>query len=333
MKDMYNDRTKSNAQLISTQNSYPEQINKIRYNYEEYGGIINPLNIKLKPKNKMNILPYKPIQNQKQLSSELNYQVICIIILVSFVLGFASFLLVHFLQKSESKSNIITATFIGKEKKIIVLFNEKFEKLIDKIILKEDKNSLRHLDQEISSRIYNNTNNKDSIEIDLIFKSSILDLSYMFEGCSNLTKIVLSNISSSNINNLSNMFANCYNLEEINLESFDTSKVKRMDGLFKGCNNLPGIIGLEQLDTSSLNNITGMFVNCGNIFYINLSSFDLDKIAEKENVFDNNSNLQYIDLRNSKNIINYINKIFNIEFIKKNNQSRHFGGGIRCRGR
>jgi len=268
MKDMYNDRTKSNAQLISTQNSYPEQINKIRYNYEEYGGIINPLNIKLKPKNKMNILPYKPIQNQKQLSSELNYQVICIIILVSFVLGFASFLLVHFLQKSESKSHKITITLSGDEK--IFLFNKKFEKLIDKIILKEDKNSLRHLDQELSSRIYNNPNNNDRIEIDLIFKSSIIDLSYMFEGCSNLIEIDLTNITSSDIDNLSNMFTNCSNLKKINLTKFDTSKVKRMDGLFKGCNNLSDIIGLEQLDTSSLNNITGMFVNCEKLFSINL---------------------------------------------------------------
>ena len=94
MKDIYNDRTKSNAQLFTTQNSYPEQINKIRYNNLEYGGIMNINNIRLKPK--MNILKFKP--EKKQLSSELNYRIVIIIIIIIFVLGIISVLLVYFLK-------------------------------------------------------------------------------------------------------------------------------------------------------------------------------------------------------------------------------------------
>ena len=99
MKDISNDRTKSNAQLFSTRNSYPEQINKIRFNNLEYGGIMNTNNIQLKPENKkhkMNIIQFKP--EKKQLSSELNYKVVGIIILVIFILGLISFILVYFLK-------------------------------------------------------------------------------------------------------------------------------------------------------------------------------------------------------------------------------------------
>ena len=99
MKDLSNDRTKSNAQLFSTQNSYPEQINKIRFNNLEYGGIMNTNNIRLNPENKkhkMNIITFKP--EKKKLSSQLDYKVVGILILVICILGFISFILVYFLK-------------------------------------------------------------------------------------------------------------------------------------------------------------------------------------------------------------------------------------------
>ena len=157
---MYNDRTKSNAHIFTTQNSYPEQINKIRYYNGEYGGIINPLNIRLKPINKMKILPNKP--EQKQLSSELNYKVICFIIIILFILGFISFFLVYFLKKPE-KINKITGVYKGKN---IKMFNETFENLINKILIKNQNNILRHLNQK---HLYTNTNENDIIEVEIYF--------------------------------------------------------------------------------------------------------------------------------------------------------------------
>ena len=119
MKDMYNDRTKSNDQLFSTQNSYPEQINKIRYKNLEYGGIMNSNNIRINPENKtqkMNILKIKP--EHKKLSPELNYKVVCIIILVVCVLGFISFIIVYFIKKAEKKdSKDSNSTLLNKTKK------------------------------------------------------------------------------------------------------------------------------------------------------------------------------------------------------------------------
>ena len=40
MKETYNDRTKSNAQLFTTQSNFTENINNIRLSSQQYGGIV-----------------------------------------------------------------------------------------------------------------------------------------------------------------------------------------------------------------------------------------------------------------------------------------------------
>ena len=99
------DKTKSNDQFITTTNpTYQEQLNKNKY----FGGnnnLNNIYNMNLVPKNKMNIIQNNKPNKQKQLSSDLNYKALCIIIVVLLFFGVISILLIYFLKQGISNEN------------------------------------------------------------------------------------------------------------------------------------------------------------------------------------------------------------------------------------
>lgn len=314
---MNNDRTKSNAILFSTQNSYAENINKLRNDSREYGGLMNKNNLRLASEKKMKILPFKPAQ--KILSSELNYKPLGIIILVIIILGFISFFLIYFLKEEKDNKKTspqtIRAFYSGNNKENISLINNKFSTLVNnKSIIMRRINITNEsiVIEENLDIVYNNSNNDEELLFEILVDSTVIDFSKMFEGCEDLFSIDFSNINSSNVNNLSNTFKNCTSLEKINLDLFNTSKVERMDGLFYSCENLLEIKGIETLDTTKLKNISEMFAYCENLIFVNLSKFNFSNIINKENFFINNENLQYIDFGNITNI--NISEIFQKEY-------------------
>ena len=313
---MNNDRTKSNAILFSTQNSYAENINKLRNDSREYGGLMNKNNLRLASEKKMNILPFKPAQ--KILSSELNYKPLGIIILVIIILGFISFFLIYFLKEEKdnkkTSSQTIIALYSGNNKENISLINNKFSPLINNksiIMRRIDLNNESIVIEENLDIIYNNSNKDEELLIEILVDSTVNDFSKMFEGCEDLFSIDFSYINSSNVKYLSNTFKNCTSLEKINLDLFDISNVERMDGLFYSCENLLEIKGIETLDTTKLNNISEMFAYCENLIFVNLSKFNFSDIINKENVFIDNENLQYIDFGNTTNISGTFQKEYN----------------------
>jgi hypothetical protein len=89
-----------------------------------------------------------------------------------------------------------------------------------------------------------------------------------------------------------------------------------MENLFTGCTNLSDLNEFEKLDTSKLENINEMFVNCTNLIDVNFPSLDLSRITQKENIFQNNTSLKYVDLSNSRNII--LSEIFSNDTINNN---------------
>ena len=147
------------------------------------------------------------------------------------------------------------------------------------------------------------------------------NLSTMFQGVNNLFYINLSNINSFFINEFSHTFENCSNLEVIDFTSFNSFNIKSMNSLFKGCSSLSNIIGLETIDTSSLENIEEMFVNCSTLSFINLSSFNLDKIKNKNRTFDNNESLKYVILKSTNNLNSTLYEIFNSTYFNENNNT------------
>ena len=300
MKEI-NDRTKSNENLFSTQNSYADKINNIRQENRQYGLPYNPNVLELK--NQMKILPNKPT-TVKILKSELNYKVVGILFVIIAILGISSIFIIlsikQNIEKKDNKDNKIIATFI---------YNETNENYINTELFKEKDFYLNIICIENKSIDYENFT-----KVEIFIKPDLKSINHMFSGCDNLLSIDLSNIASSYIQNMSHTFENCTNLKSINFTSFNSSNVTSMDSLFKGCKNLSIIIGLESLNTSSLNNIEGMFVGCESLTDVNLLAFNLDNIRYKSNVFDKNSFLNKIYLNYYESIIGYLDKIFNFTY-------------------
>jgi hypothetical protein len=298
MKEVYYDNTKSNVNLVSTQNSYADKINKIKYSMD-----VNKVYASnLKPKNKMNIISEKP--PTKKLSSSLNFKPLGFIFIAIIILSALSFFLLFFLKKAEKEYYIEAIINKVTTNDPIKLINQNQNKISrDKFELL-NKTSLRYLDEkEYDYKITNGTlfyEGKGIIKIKLYFNSPLSNLDHMFEGCKDIIYIDLSHIQPPSIESMSQTFKGCEKLQRINFDSIDTSKVKSMDSLFENCISLTDIIGIERFNTSSVDNISRMFYNCTDLIVANLSAFNIDTISNLKDTF-NNTNLKYIDLRNSYN--------------------------------
>ena len=300
MKEYYkDDRTKSSVQLFTTQNSCTDKINKIR-DMREFGGIINPLNIKLKPVNKMNILPHKQKPKVEKLNTEVNYKVVGILLLLICISAVISFFILFSIGLSKIKEYKIDLLYKCDNNEDCIKINSFNEKLYNgNIKINHIENSLRRMNEQKYSKF------------EMYIKSSLSRIDNMFENHTNLISVDLSNINSPFIKSMSHTFHNCTNLEIINFKSFNSKNIVSMDSLFKGCSNLLDLPGFENLDTSLMENISEMFVDCQNLSFVNLSSFDLSKIKGTNRIFDNNPSLKYIILRQSDNNNNTLSKINN----------------------
>ena len=202
-------------------------------------------------------------------------------------------------------------------------------------LLNESKIEIFLNDQKYDNKKYFQPKKEDLYEIKLKFASNITNMSYMFYGCSNLTKIDLSSFNTESVINMSNIFYDCSNLIKIDLSSLKIDNVNNMSFMFYNCSNLIKIglyfntnniinmsymfcncsnlkeINLSSLDTINVNNMSYMFCNCSNLININLSSFDTKNVTNMNSIFFRCSNLVKIDLSsfNTKNV-NSMNGIF-----------------------
>lgn len=125
-------------------------------------------------------------------------------------------------------------------------------------------------EQNIWDLTYENTewitllrNHTDLIEVLGANASNVVDMDYMFDGCSSLTTV--SSFDISNVSLMHYMFKGCSNLTTVPL--FNTSSVTEMDHLFDGCSSLTSV---PLFDTSNLTSMGWMFINCTNLSSIPL---------------------------------------------------------------
>ena len=147
---------------------------------------------------------------------------------------------------------------------------------------------------------------KDGLyKIQIKFNIKFKDCSYMFGGCSNLTKIDLSYFDTKNVTNMSYMFYYCFRLTNINLSSFDTKNVTNMNNMFRECYRLTNI-DLSSFDTKNVTDMSYMFRECYRLTNINLSSIDTKNVTNMRYMFYSCSNLTHIDLSSfiTKNVTN-----------------------------
>ena len=143
---------------------------------------------------------------------------------------------------------------------------------------------------------------------------NVVDMSFMFTGCSELSTLKLwTNSNTDNLLYIQYMFASLEKLGSINLEKITTSKVVNMDSVFSNCKNLFGSLRLVNFHSTALTTAKKMFENCVQLNSIYSPTFSPSLEVDTEDIFKNCRSLDYICMVNmNENMLNHLNSIFSI---------------------
>ena len=124
--------------------------------------------------------------------------------------------------------------------------------------------------------------------------SKLIDMSFMFQGCSGLTSLNLSGWNTSKLTYMVNMFVFCGSLTSLDVSNFNTSNVTEMSGMFGGCSGLTSL-DLSKWDTSKVTGMVSMFTLCTNLETLDLSGWDI-RITDMSSMFEGCANLRTIKM-------------------------------------
>ena len=154
--------------------------------------------------------------------------------------------------------------------------------------------------------VFTNFSSLTEIEsLDLLDTSNVVDMSWLFSGCNNLSSIDLGSFNTSNVTSMREMFSSCNALTSLDLSSFNTTNVTSMQGMFSGCNGLTNI-DLSNFNTSNVTSMSQMFDGCSGLASLDLSSFNTSNVSSMNTMFRNCNSLISLDLSsfNTNNVTN-----------------------------
>ena len=123
--------------------------------------------------------------------------------------------------------------------------------------------------------------------------AKVTNMSNMFYGCSGLTALDLSKFNTANVTNMWQMFYNCGGLTALDVSHFDTANVTITAAMFYGCSALTAL-DVSQFDTANVMQMFSMFSGCGGLTALDLSNFDTAKVTDMDKMFYGCSNLKTI---------------------------------------
>ena len=123
----------------------------------------------------------------------------------------------------------------------------------------------------------------------------VMDMSYMFENCSQLQSVDVSSFNTAKVTDMSSMFKDCKQLSGVDVSRFDTSKVSGMVAMFSGCSQLSSV-DLSSFNTANVANMRYMFSGCSQLSSVDLSGFNTLKVTDMEGMFSGCSQLQRVDV-------------------------------------
>ena len=171
------------------------------------------------------------------------------------------------------------------------------------------------------------TNPAKDYEIRIVFKSEMIDCSYMFRGCTNIIKLDLSSFNASNVVDMKHMFSICSLMETINLSNLKTDKVNDMSYMFNKCLSLEKIEFPPSFITKNVKNMEFMFHMCSKFKKIDFpQSFITNNVTDMSVMFGKCHNLESLDLHNFvtenvKNMKYMFDKCHNLKEILINPQN------------
>ena len=131
------------------------------------------------------------------------------------------------------------------------------------------------------------------IGIQNLHTDNVVDMSYMFCQCFDLTSLDLSNFNTSKVTNMSHMFYFCENLSSLNVSGFNTSNVTDMSEMFSICNSLTNL-DVSNFDTYNVRGMWSMFFGCSGLTSLDVSNFNTENVKEMWYMFNGCTNLSTI---------------------------------------
>lgn len=127
----------------------------------------------------------------------------------------------------------------------------------------------------------------------------VVDISYMFTFCSNLTSVYnvqRLDLNTGHVENMCGMFWGCESLGSIDLHNFNTSNVRNMSYMFKGCKRLLSAPDVSNFNTDNTRTFESMFEGCESIGELDLSNFRVNRGVIYRNMFKDCKNLETVDI-------------------------------------
>ncbi len=122
---------------------------------------------------------------------------------------------------------------------------------------------------------FNGMTNLETIEgMNYLNTSEVIDMTYMFGNCEDLTSLDLSSFNTSKVISMYGMFVNCYRLTSLNLSSFNTASVINMVLMFSSCWSLRTIYVGSGWSTTAATGSNYMFDYCNSLVGGQGTSYD-----------------------------------------------------------
>ena len=167
--------------------------------------------------------------------------------------------------------------------------------IVKKVEIRADINYISNIDEGINELINIIPTSTIEVSFNGIDTSKLIDMSFMFQGCSGLTSLNLSGWNTSKLTYMVNMFVFCGSLKSLDVSNFNTSNVTEMSGMFGGCSGLTSL-DLSKWDTSKVTGMVSMFTLCTNLETLDLSGWDI-RITDMSSMFEGCASLKTITMK------------------------------------
>ena len=200
---------------------------------------------------------------------------------------------------------------------------------------------LTNLDSSMVTNMYDMfyyCNNLTELNVSNWDTSNVTNMSYMFYYCSNLKELDLSNWDLGKITDASSMQQMLWStnslktlsmsgwkipqtftdvmwrywgypnnsIEEVDVTNWDLNETKNVHWLFADSKSLKTIKWLETWDLSNVENMSQMFQNCSNLTWLDLSNWNTSNVTDVSLMFYGCYNLESLEMDNwnTSNVIN-----------------------------
>ena len=135
---------------------------------------------------------------------------------------------------------------------------------------------------------------KKIINVKLITKKKLSDISYMFSGCKSLLDLMNISKFETEFTNMSHTFYECESLYEIpDLSNWNTMNVSNMDYIFNGCKSLELLPNISTWNTKNVIKMNNMFSDCASLRAIpDISKWNTENVTDMSKIFSGCKSLE-----------------------------------------